>query len=145
KPDYELKRRDAWGKGYLCRVQVRWVSFYADGDVVDDKTNQGEVRKALALAVRDPHVIRQAAELLVDDVMQRRQSGAPDSAAIVFVGNDSLNEAEDETHTNQVKTIIEAVWRQKTGMTPVIAVAMLRGMKQDEAAARITRFVGTER
>ncbi len=140
--DYELSRRDAWTKGYLVPVQVRWYSFYLDGQVIGAVKDAARVRKALSQAVRDPDVIRQSAELLVDDVMTRRHT-APTSAAIVYVGNDAQNEAEDERHTNQVKNIIEAVWRQKTGVSPIVVTAMQRGMKQEEAAKRITRFVGT--
>ncbi|HYJ44043.1 MAG TPA: hypothetical protein VEW06_06265 [Xanthobacteraceae bacterium] len=141
--DYEFSRGAAWTKGYLALIQARWFSYYSDGQVISAVKDAAAVRKALSKAVRDPDVIRQAAELLVDDVMTRRHV-APTSAAIIFVGNDAQNEAEDERHTNQVKNIIETVWRQKTGVAPIVVTAMQRGMKQDEAAARINRFVGTD-
>ena len=141
--DYELRRRDAWAKGYLVPVQARWFSYYSDGQVISAVTDAAKVRKALSRAVRDPEVIRQAAELLVDDVMTRRNT-TPTSASIVFVGNDAQDEAEDERHTNQVKNIVEAVWREKTGIAPIVVTAMQHGMKQEEAAKRITRFVGTD-
>jgi hypothetical protein len=141
--DYELRRRDAWVRGYLVPVQARWFSYYSDGQVISAVTDSAKVRKALSRAVRDPDVIRQAAELLVDDVMTRRHT-TPSSASIVFVGNDAQDEAEDERHTNQVKNIVETVWREKTGIAPIVVTAMQHGMKQEEAAKRITRFVGTD-
>jgi hypothetical protein len=141
--DYEFTRKDAWTKGYLVPVQARWFSYYSDGQVISAIKDAARVRKALSLAVRDPAVIRQGAELLVDDVMTRRHT-APTSASIVYVGNDAQNEAEDERHTSQVKNIIGTVWRQKTGVAPVVVIAMQHGMKQEEAARRIARFVGTD-
>lgn len=141
--DYEFTRRNAWMKGYLVPIQARWFSYYVEGQEVSAITDAAIVRKALSKAVRDPDVIRQAAEILVDDVMTRRHSAAT-SAAIVFVGNDAQNESEDERHTNQVRSIIEAVWLQKTSVSPIVITAMQHGMKQEEAAKRINRFVGSD-
>ena len=139
----EVTRKDAWDRGILTPIQVRWFGFTVNQEEVDKIDNDSMARRALSKAVRSDAVIVQAVMLMVEDVLIRRHT-APTSAAIVYVGNDNADEASDDRHTQRVKNIIERMWREQTGISPLITVAMLKESNADDAAAKIEQFVGDE-
>jgi hypothetical protein len=141
KADLEVTRKAAWDRGILTPIQARWFGFPVGDEPIEKINDDSIARKALAVAVRDLDTLSHAVEILVDDVLIRRH-GAPTSAAIVYVGNDSSDETKDATHTRQVAGLIERIWQGKTGTPPRIVVAMLKDSDAAEAARRIEAFVG---
>lgn len=142
--DLEVTREAAWTRGILTPISVRWFGFLGNDVEVSDMENRAMARKFRSIALRDLDVIRQAVELLVDDVQLRRHT-APTSAAMVCVGNDTEDETQDALHTSKVTRVVKEVWRSRFGQEPQITVAMLRDSNSDEAAKRIERFVGNDK
>lgn len=71
--------------------------------------SESTVRKAIGMAVRDPKVIKEALQLAVSRLRDRRAI-APGARMVVFGGNDRPDGSDNE-HLMQIKRILQSVWR----------------------------------
>ena len=70
--------------------------------------NERDSQQVLMPALKDPVIIRQACALLVEAI-RHRKADAPETAAIVFVGNDEQSDTEVNAHAVAVQREIQRV------------------------------------
>lgn len=106
KPDLNVKFREAFNEGALCKVSR--TPFDAE---LEDGRGRGtrlselsphKVQSELGRIVRLSEVIEDGCRRLVAD-MRRRREVQPDSAGIVFCGNDTGPHREVDLHAKQIK------------------------------------------
>ena len=118
KAHHSTSFRRAWTENppVLCDITRR--AFDVETEEVDQVT--GEIKlnrvlsrlpadksnKVLDIELRKPHIINQACQILVR-MLSVRQSEEPETAALVFVGNDKPGDEQDNRHAQDVKAAIE--------------------------------------
>ena len=111
--------QEAWAVSnppVLCNISRRPFDIEVDvqdaltGEVLDEdvlsKLPDHQARTILLHELRKPKIVEQGCEILVNrlDMRQRRE---PETAAIVFVGNDQQEDAGDNQHAQAVKRAIK--------------------------------------
>ena len=121
-PHYSVTFKDAWAAEsppLLCKITRR--PFDIALDRIDSETFEvkGErdlsflaspyhVRRVLTNELRKSPVIRKACEVLVQELRPRREV-APETAAIIFVGNDRRDDTIDNQHALQVQSELRQI------------------------------------
>ena len=112
-PDHETTFREAWAElppalCYISRIPIACemgrFGFDADGqkEAVDiSEVPAYQVRAALGEVVRDPEIVKACATKFTE-LLRERQAAVSATAGIVFVGNDTENDIEDNAHARQV-------------------------------------------
>ena len=91
-----------------------------------------QARRVLDLGLREPRIINQACEIMVK-VLEIRQKDEPETAAMVFVGNDKPGDEGDNRHAEDVKAAIQKL---ASGLRVEIATS-----STPQADKTIERFV----
>ena len=132
--------RQAWDEENpfpLCKVTrrtfaINLTKFFASQETVTDtqiaKLSGGDLQRTLMPALKDIVVIRQACEIL-----GTRQADSPETAAIVFVGNDEQNDRELDRHAVEVQKALER-------LNPQISVVKATSSDGDKAIEKINAF-----
>ena len=131
--------QEAWQESVICgitrepfAVNLRQHGIDGYSDQWLSELNPTDARKALSRVVRSPLAIRTGAQKLVKNLLRIRQKDAPQTAGIVFVGNDDGRDMEETSdadtqvneYANLVKTAIEeecATYPQGRKLNAVIA------------------------
>ena len=131
-PDHETTFAEAWAEVppalcHLNRIPISPTSDRLDTATLAVKgtniplsqTPLAQQRSLLQQLVRADHVIENGCDKLINE-MRAKRGIAPDTAAIVFVGNDTDVAADDEReqdlqvanrHAEQVKAILKSKWK----------------------------------
>ena len=118
--DHETSFQEAWAEMPPSLCHISYTPF--DVDLTRIKTLTGEIKGTLKLSalphttarsvlgaiLRDQLVVRDACGRLLDELETRRPT-APETAAIVFVGNDQEGDEEDNQHARQVATALKEI------------------------------------
>ena len=117
--------QQAWQESVLCQVSresfdVDLREHGMDGyeDYLLSALGETSSRRALHRAVRTPDVIREGVRRLVRNLRYRRKD-APETAGIVFVGDDDGREVDDEQddinnqNVNQYANIVQEILREE--------------------------------
>lgn len=148
KADVNVTLREAWEQGIICNIQPRFFTFKVDGqEVSSESLSKAEARRALAIAVREKQVIREAVRLMINDVRVRRSANdfTRSSAAMIFTGNDEAEDGKD-FHAREVRRIVRDEWQAAFGTEPVVYIATLDEKGDGKKAQElIERFVGRYR
>ena len=143
--------QEAWQESVLCGISRETLDVNLREHRLDGYTEEwlselrpSEARRALASAVRSEVVIRDGVSKLVRN-LRTRQKDAPETAGIVFVGNDDGRDSApdgDDAETNRYANMVAKAIREECDaspgqrqMKPVIATASV-----GDAAAVIESF-----
>lgn len=145
----EVGLQQAWKEHALAKLDCRTFTFKCDGVGISELQNK-EVRRALGKAVRDPETIRTGVRLMLNELRIRRETdglhGAanPETAAIVFVGNDKQDDNGNDWHAREVQRLIKQEWKEFfPNKAPQIRIVTMNvtNDEADKAARMIKDFV----
>ena len=138
--------REAWAENPspICKVshqtfEVFLKEYYSGDDARLSRLSEREVRQVLRTELRKRHIIRQACELFVRDIRNRRRE-APSSAGIIFVGNDETFDKETEVEADFHAHAVDDVLKD---LAPELRVKIVTS-NVDEPLAAIEAFAQGE-
>jgi hypothetical protein len=136
--DLEVPLTEAWNMGILAHVQVRWFTCDVNDAPLSEITDDATRRRALPRLTRHDEVLEEGIQIFVEDIHARRQS-RPNSAGIIFVGNDRLEDETDNHHAKLVRAKVVKIWREQFGAEPIVQIATLDNRNDNRTAAAILR------
>ena len=121
--------QEAWQESVICGItrepfavnlRQHGIDGYSDQWLSD--LNPTDARKALSRVVRSPLAIRTGAQKLVKNLLRIRQKDAPQTAGIVFVGNDDGRDMEEtsdaDTQVNEYANLVKSAIEEECATYP---------------------------
>ena len=147
KPHYEVTLREAWDIGALCKVETKWIesTLKVDGErVLLSSLNASDATKHLRSVVTDPQTIKEAMNIAITDMRERKKSGMKDAGIIVITASDiddglEQNDGLANFHARKVRDQIKGIDRSLVSVIATMADDKDK-KKSNKGAENLRRF-----